>query len=223
MTKNHAHKANNKQKHKSVSRRKKRLEQLTGDGQTYTLEIPLPKSQMNFESKVFNILQSITSQAAFTTSTSTPTFTSVPISLSNFDQATALGGVFDQYRIVELEVWIQPTVSAAISSTSGLISSVIDLDDATNLTTFNQAGDYPNCVTTNVHVGHYRHYKPSVADAVYNGAFTGFGNIRSPWIDCTSNSVNHYGLKLAATISAGSAGIVYDFLIRAHFQFRNVR
>jgi hypothetical protein len=214
-------KAMNK-KQKPRRRHRKRGEQLPGDGTTFTLEVPLPKSRLNFESKVFNLLQSITSQGAFVTSTSNPTFTTLPISLSNFDSATALSNVFDQYRIMALEVWIQPTTSAAVSNNSGLLSSVIDLDDATSLTSFNSAGDYPNCVTTNSHVGHYRHYKPSVADALYNGAFSGFGNVRSPWIDCGSPSVNHYGLKLASTILVG-APETYDALIRAHFQFRNVR
>lgn len=41
-----------------------------------------------------------------------------------------------------------------------------------------------------------RFYRPRAAAAIYSGAFTSYANIKAPWIDSNSPSVQHYGLKM---------------------------
>jgi hypothetical protein len=112
--------------------------------------------------------------------------------------------------------------AAASSSVGGILSSVIDLDDSTLLTQPNQAGDYSSCVTTEPTQGHYRHWVPHAAIAAYNASLpTGFANQASPWLDTSSPSVTHYGIKLATSVTASA--IVYDFNTRLIVEFRSVR
>lgn len=196
-------------------------ERLLNDGQTFTLEMAMPASKIAGESKTYTICQSSTAAAYVTTSTSTPTFATALFVATNIDQWNTLASVWDQYRILELEYWLVPQVSDAVSAASGQLYTVIDLDDNTNLTSIGQAQDYSNCVFTECKTGHYRHFIPHVADALYAGAFTSYGNVASPWIDCASGGVYHYGIKIA--VSNTSQSIIYDLFSRAKFQFRNVR
>jgi len=142
--------------------------------------------------------------------------------LSSFDQATQLAAVFDQYMIESVEIWIMPQFSnASTSNFSGTLLSVIDLDDNNVLSTVAQASDYTSCVTTEVDQGHYRHFVPHVALAAYSGAFSSFANRHHMWIDAASPSVQHYGVKLAA--SPTGAVCTYDVNIRATLRFRSIR
>jgi hypothetical protein len=205
---------------KSRVRRGRRLERLAHDGKTFTLEMASPASQLGVESRIFSVLQTVTSQSFLTTSTSTPTFGNITLAINVFDNSASLLACFDQYRITEIEVWIQPEVSEAVSSASGLLATVIDLDDGSALTSFAKANDYANCVTTSGKTGHYRHFTPHVADALYTSTFNGYGSVASPWINSSSSSVTHYGIKVACTNT--SASYTYDAIIRARFEFRNV-
>lgn len=198
-----------------------RQERLSGDGQTFTLDTPLPKSMWCPESRPFRVVQTTSQQGFLTTSNSNPTFGSIAVGLVNFNQASTFTAMFDQYRIDAIEVWITPQISADISMATGFLCSVIDLDDDTNLTSVAAAQEYSSCVTTPAKTGHYRHFIPHVAMAAYSGAFTSFANVASPWIDAGSPSVVHYGVKVACNTSL-AATYSYDTIVKAHFTFRNV-
>jgi hypothetical protein len=159
------------------------------------------------------------------TSTSLNSFLSYTVSLGAIDQSSSLATLFDQYRIVAVELWLMPRAAATSTSGSsalgGILSTVIDLDDATNLTQLNQAGDYSSCVTTENSVGHYRRWVPHAAIAAYSGAFSSFANVASPWLDTSYPSVTHYGVKIAASVT--SAVLTYDINVRLQLEFRSVR
>jgi hypothetical protein len=194
------------------------------DGTTFSLEWPIPASQLTKPAKnVFTVRQNLSVPSFFSTSVSTPTFTTATIFLNQVDQYASLVAVFDQYRITDVEIWLIPQISAGVSTRQGELYTVLDFDDSTALTTIAQAQDYESCVMTPQSYGHYRHFKPHVAMALYApSAFTSFGNKTDQWIDTASSGVAHYGVKVAASISlAATQG--YDLNIRMKIQFKNVR
>jgi hypothetical protein len=171
----------------------------------------------------FKVIQNFAVQSWFATSASVPTFTYVNFTFNQIDQYASLVNVFDQYRIDSVEVWVTPQISASVSSShTGQLFSVLDFDDSTPLTTIAQAQDYSTCVISPLTCGHYRHFKPRVAMALYApSAFSSFGNIAAPWIDTSSYSVAHYGVKLAASTSATITN--FDLSIRYHISLRAIR
>jgi len=170
------------------------------------------------DNKEYKICQTVLSSAAWTVSASVPTFNAFSFYASLIDQWTQLAAVFDQYKITKLQVWIVPQTTGP---TLGETASVIDYDDTTALTTFAQALDYQNCLVGKSNEGHYRSFRPHVAVAGYTGSFGGYTNVKSPWIDCTSGTVLHYGVKVASTVASGANA--YDLVTRYHISFRNVR
>jgi hypothetical protein len=212
--------SNNKQS-QLVTRKTKRP---TPDGLTFAIAgTGMPKSAIpkGIDNKVYNITQSFLSTAILTTSTTVPTFGAAFISLSLFDQVTQLAAVFDQYRIKEVEIWTLPRVIQSANAPTEY-ATVIDYDDSNNLTSYQQACDYQNCVETSIYQGHYRRFQPHAAIAAYGSSvFTSFGNVKDLWIDAASTGVAHYGLKLAA--ASTTTAVTIDLIIKCHFQFRNVR
>lgn len=173
--------------------------------------------------KPYSITQELTIGTAFTNSTASATFGGQYFTIGFLDQTSSLTAVFDQYRIICIETWLIPQELSNLSGTygTGNLYSVIDYDDANPLTTIGQANDYTNVMCTTSNQGHYRRFTPHVAVATYSGAFTSYGNVEAPWIDATSTSVQHYGLKFAST-AAGTAQ-AFNLQVRYHCEWRNVR
>lgn len=176
-----------------------------------------------FSNQVYNIVQSY-ELVTTATSTSTPTFSAYSFSISGLDDSTVLASVFDQYRIRMIEVTAYPGASASLVQTnnsSGVTHIVIDYDDTTALTTVAQALDYQNCMVVPTGNSWKRTFVPHVAIAAYSGAFTSFANDVAPWIDFSSPNVQHYGLKIANTVSSVSAS--YNLIVRLFIQCKNSR
>jgi len=195
------------------------------DGTTYTLEMAIPSSSLHRPlSNTFVVVQSYATPSYFLTSISNPTFTVVTPTLANLDQAASWVAVFDQYRILECEVWLTPAISASVSSShGGQLYSVLDFDDANALTTLGQALDYETCVTTPQTNGHYRKFRPHAAQALYApSAFAQFGNVISPWINSAYTGCAHYGVKYAASITSAVPSI-FDLTVRLKIEFRSPR
>jgi len=193
-----------------------------GDGLVFTLsEVPARLFRpISTAQAIFRITQEYISQAFFTSSTSVQTFNNFAATVNLLDQISHLTAIFDQYRIPMLEIWLVP--QRATTNTCGSnVASVIDYDDNTNLTTYAQALDYVNCVSTEGRFAHYRKFVPHCAVAIYSGAFTSYENVTAPWIDAASTGVLHYGIKVAST--QASAVTVYDLTVRLHTEWRNVR
>jgi len=180
---------------------------------------PFPKNYIS-SNQPMKFSQMIAEGNLFTSSTTIPTFSATYFILNFLDQVTSLTNVFDQYRVNELEYWIEPLPGAA-SGAGGFLYSVIDYDDASNLTSINQACDYTNVISSSASDGHYRRFKPHIAVAAYSGTFTSFTNEDAQWIDSSSINVQHYGIKTAC--STTTAAILYTIRVRVHFEMRNVR
>jgi hypothetical protein len=194
-----------------------------GDGVVYTLQdVPArlfkPISSANM---IFRVPQEVFTAAYTGTSTSLAIFTALAFTVNALDQISHLTALFDQYRIVLVEVWLCPQNSQSTVNFNGNLATVVDYDDANALTTYAQALDYVNVVSTNALIAHYRKFVPHVAVAAYSGAFTSFMNVTSPWIDAASPSVAHYGFKTATTQSSNVLN--YDLTYRLTTEWRNVR
>lgn len=154
------------------------------------------------------------------TSTTVPTFGASTFVLSSFDNYLEYLGLFDQYKIDEIEVWIEPAFGPAQSLTSvGQLYSCVDLDDANTPTTIISVEAHQSCITTSTVAGHYHKWVPHMAVAVYSGAFTSFANSPADWIDAASPNVQHYGVKLATTTSTTST-LTMAMQVRAKVSFR---
>jgi hypothetical protein len=192
---------------------------LPGDGRVYSYNSIQPK-QPDTSTKIFNCLFTIEDFTILSTSTTIVTNSSKQFQLSDCPGYADLIAVFDQYRILGAECYITPTGSTT-STNDGMLTSVIDYDDATALAGTAALG-YSNAVTSPGTACQYRHFIPHAAAAMYGGSvFTSFGNLTSPWIDAGSVSVPHYGLKLMSTVT--TAVRAFNLTTRLKVQFRNTR
>jgi len=175
------------------------------------------------DSQLYKHVAGYETKSVLTTSTTLETFASIAFQIANIDDVSNLGGVFDQYRIDEVEIWIFPncTSVADFAHNPGMISSVIDYDDSSNLGTVISANAYDNCLTVPGTMGMYRRFKPHAAMALYAGAFSSYGNLVSPWIDAVSTTVQHYGVKLASTSTTSVTG--FNANVRIHSTWKAQR
>lgn len=154
----------------------------------------------------------------FTTGAALPTFFADSFNISLFSSAGYLG-LFDQYRCDLIEVWYTP-YKISDSTAFSTFSTAVDLDDATVPSTQNEVIHKAGAVTTDSGMGHYHAFVPGIANALYGGAFTQFGNKKSSeqWIDSGSPGVTMYGLKGYADFTP--TGIAYHVVIRGTYSFR---
>jgi len=173
---------------------------------------------LSCQNKPYSVVQSQNAGTIVTTSTTVPTFGVLYFTIGGLDQVSTFGALFDQYKINQVEVWVLPLVTTTVNAS---YATVLDFDDGNNLTTYAQALDYTNVQETMISQGQRRKFIPHVAVATYNGSFAGYANEKSPWLDMSSTSIQHYGLKIAAQQS--SAAITINVTYRLHCSFRNLR
>jgi hypothetical protein len=162
-------------------------------------------------------LGTITSSVAVTVAAS------FSFSEAQLDLHSSYEAIFDQYRIPRIEFFTQPVAPTVASATanSGFFFTVVDYDDSVGLSSIAGALDYENVIESVGFDGHYRDFVPHVAVAAYSGAFSSFANETSPWIDCASNAVLHYGVKCFWTTT--DAAYLTATFARLYVEYRNVR
>jgi hypothetical protein len=146
------------------------------------------------------------------------TYVAKTFKVSDFAGASALLSVFDQYRIDQIECWLEFPVKNSGTVANPILTSCVDLDDATTPSSLGEVQDRQDTLVASGPVGMYHRFRPHMATAVYSGAFTSFSNVPAGWIDSGSPNVEHYGLKAALT-SYGSAFTV-ALSVRAVLSFR---
>jgi hypothetical protein len=153
------------------------------------------------------------------TSTTVPTFAAYAFQISSASNYSQYLGLFDQYRIDEIEVWLDPQQSQSVLQVNqGLLASTVDLDDANTPSAFATVEDHQSSLVTNGLNSHYHRWVPHTAVATYSGAFTSFSNMQNNWIDSASPNVQHFGLKIAATST--SSVIIYNMSVRLRCSFK---
>jgi len=177
---------------------------------------------------VWNVRMPYNAFGAITQTASAETDATFYFSLSSAGNGADYAAVFDQYRIVGCQITFSPRLANG-SFPSGAISprlyTVIDYDDASAATLSNLV-QYQTLITVPPGCGVVRACVPHIAMAAYSGsAFTSFANMRDQWVDVASNTVQHYGFKVA--IEAGAAGqtVLQSYTCDAfiYCQFRNSR
>lgn len=144
--------------------------------------------------------------------------------LANLPDATEFTTLFDQYRIVHVDMEFMPTFNQNVPATSTgylPIVTAIDYDDSTTAT-YAQLGEYESAQYNVPEQRFVRSVVPAIAIAAYSGVFTSFANRRMQWLDCASPSVVHYGLKWAIPQTAATV-TYYQVLSRLTVQFKQSR
>ena len=149
-------------------------------------------------------------------SATVPVYASEYITIAKLDASSKYLTLFDQYRIEEVEVWLEPDDPRDTGSSSPLATGV-DIDDANVPTTFDQVADKQGSLVSSGLAARYHRWVPHVAVAVYSGAFTSFANSPPMWIDVGSPNVQHYGLKAASTALRAQS---MNLSVRAKVSFR---
>lgn len=144
--------------------------------------------------------------------------------LSSAVNAADYTNLYDQYRIVAVEVTMMPAFSQVnvVAATQGRLFTAIDYDDAATPSGPNVLRPYQNCMITNPWEKCVRTLVPRAADALYSGAFTSFGQQKMPWIDSASPSVQHYALKAWVENSTTVPSIFY-IEVKMFCEFKSIR
>jgi hypothetical protein len=104
------------------------------------------------------------------------------------------------------------------------LASVTDYDDV-NTISMAEMLQREDIKVTNATQPHWRTVEPYAAMAAYgSGVFTSYASRKSPWIDCASTAVEHYGIKFLATATtSGTIDAQWRVMTKIFVEFRNVR
>lgn len=155
---------------------------------------PYPTNGLSLEQSITMELE--IAQGGFLLSSGTvgvETYAAGITTISQFSAATALLAVFDQYKIEQVEQWLEFQNPNAVVGFPEIISAV-DLDDG-NTSTASQIQDRQGAIVAAGPSGRYHKYKPHIAIATFSGTFTSYANEPAGWIDSGSPNVQHYGTK----------------------------
>jgi hypothetical protein len=194
------------------------------DGATWNvLSQSYPNSKVPTGNSCINVVKTIDLGTVLTLSDTVGVGEGINFTLSELPESSSYTTIFDQYRVKDIEIWLIPEQNS-VAAADNMYASCIDYDDSTAPTSLGQVLDYDTSLLTSVACGQYRRLKPRVAVAAYAGTFASFKNEMADWIDCASNGVQHYGVKVFAetTVSALNNAVIRGIL-RVHLQFRGTR
>lgn len=160
--------------------------------------------------------------------------------LADIPQTSIYVALYDQYKISRIKVTLAPlgetgdgvysTSTQSAQQTDKTLWYTVDLDDASPLS---RSAMQEYQTTKMKYVNPFSQAKPfsiswvpHVATGAYTGSvFSGFQNTKAPWIDCSSTSVQHYGLKclFSSPLSTAEAAVQFNVLAEYSLVFRNVK
>lgn len=150
--------------------------------------------------------------------------------LSDLPNYTDFTNLYDQYRFVGVKATIiNPCIETRVyNSATGLEStrvpgtliSAVDLNDA-SAATVNQVLEHESAVIHGCGMKMTRELIPALAQAAYQGAFTGYTARQNQWVDANSPSVEHYGLKLGVRNSGlGDSNATFEIFLTYILEFK---
>lgn len=160
-----------------------------------------------------------------TASNSSDQVVSFEFALSGLPSYTEFTTLYDQYMIKGAKFTLIPRFNVANSANVDLPSQVFSiLDfDGTPPTTLNQMMQYENLKMTRGTDLHKRYLKPAVLPQVYNGITTGYSMKKNVWLDCSNDSIPHYGATVCIPQVNSLESIKYDLKVELYLAFKNVR
>lgn len=203
---------------KGKKKKQATLASLAVDGQSigkfFNLEAARPYPNFTRLNQTITVVDTYTVAAFLVTSVTVPVGVATAFVLSNFPNISEYTSAFDQYRIEQLEVWLE-LVGNPSASLSTVVTAV-DLDDATIPSGAPAIQDKQGALVGSGAAMRYHRWRPRVAVAEYSGTFTSYGNVPATWIDCGSPNVQHYGFKAA---SAAQTVGTFNLQVRAVISF----
>jgi hypothetical protein len=157
----------------------------------------------------------------FNTSTIAEVRVGYSIRLSDFPNYSNWTACFDEYRIEECEFWVIPAITESTTGApqTGRYVGSIDLDDASAFSSFAAHLSADDALVTGVTTGQYQHFVPRLSSTCYNGAVaSGYSSAARQWIDTSTPSVNHYGVKYSATATGTAMNLVVEVRMKVSFR-----
>lgn len=125
---------------------------------------------------------------------------------ADIPQFNSFSALYDAYRIEKLKVQFVPVVStynvlgnaaSNLTAQPQWLSTVVDYDDQTLLTTEGALMDYETFKESAPYERHTREFKPAVSLQAYktSGTTIGYSQHKDQWIDAAYSDVEHYGIK----------------------------
>jgi len=137
--------------------------------------------------------------------------------LSNLAGYADFSSVFDMYKIEAVSVEFTPQYTQSNGVTSSLflprLFTTIDHDEGGVPTSLGSLQQQGSCIVCPQGAGVIRTFMPRVAVDLYNGTFSGFGNLKPPWIDIGSPGVEHYACKYGTEAGVLSQSLLQQWSI----------
>lgn len=137
---------------------------------------------------------------------------------------TELTNLFQEYMITKVEIYfypkanVQQTTTTAVQATVPFLYFVFDPNDASAPGSMNQLRECGNCQLRYGYNKFKLTYYPRVAQAVYDGSFTGFATGgRRQWIDTSYPSTRYYGLKYGISGSDNTSSLVNSWVVNYRY------
>jgi len=202
-----------------------------GDTVVYTTHSPKIPDQIR------NGVHSFIRKAGFPqilSNNSAPQLGAFAFKLSDFPSYTEFTGLYDQFRIVHVDVqFLHLTNAVALTNSANAILltcprfiTVLDYDNASSPANLDELRQYSNAVTVNADTSFYRSFTPATLVTEYIGVTSGYSPAYGKWHDCTYATTPHYGLKYAldsTNITGQSSVFGYNVEVTLHLEFRNSR
>jgi len=151
--------------------------------------------------------------------------------VADLPQISTYMSLFDQYKINRITVtfgttannWNPQTASTNLNAPEYKLWYTVDYDDAAVISPLTSLMEYEAVKYHNMMKGDCSvSFVPHAAIAGYSGTFSGYANVKSPWIDMASNTVQHFGIKwglpcpIASTYGMPSVSltVTYDVSFR---------
>jgi hypothetical protein len=186
---------------------------------TYNTLAGRPRNWLTSREQSITVTLELTPVTFLTTSTSAAVYTAYPFALNAAAAYAEYTSLFDQYRIDGIEAYVEPFLAAQGTTVFGDVALAVDLDDSSTPSSLNTVASKQGSIVCSGAAGIYQRWKPHVALAAYTGSFGGYANVASPWIDCGSPAVQHYGLKGYAGPTPAAA-VTYVIYARMLCTFR---
>jgi hypothetical protein len=145
--------------------------------------------------------------------------------LADLPLYTEMQALFDQYRIIAVEVEFVPAQTESINVTDVVprIYHTVDFDNATIPPNLDVILDYQRTRMNYMTQYFKRSFKPCSATNVFStGSAPAYSVVQDQWIDILYPTVEYYGLKVGID-SSGATIFTYQPTATVYIELRNVR
>lgn len=152
---------------------------------------------------------------------------------SDLPNYTEWATVYDAYRINKVIVKMVPLISniqvtpidTAINTAQQFMSTVIDYDDSSQLSSYNACLEYATFKETPCYRTHKRVLTPAIAMEAFktSGTTIGYVQKRKQWVDMANGDVEHYGIKGVIPNNTHAIQQQWKVFVTMYISFKQVR